>query len=314
VVALAATPTVWALERIPIPKEVTLADVPDRVSKFIIVTPEWTKIPMPDGATTAAPDGDDATAAADPADGATAGGDGASVARGALSPEERARLKAEHDARILDAAHRTAGLVGIIGSARAGGTGAIVDVLSGGGFTGDADEALKGMTGVTTATTDTAGALGGRDGGLDVGPGRVSDLAAGPLVGPVGTADAGHKGDEKPMHGTVTGTGPTHVDPGLTPEQVRDAVKARLGAVRTCYETRLTHKGGKLDGKIRMRWTINGAGRVDRTSIEPLENGTGDDALSACVADRIAGWRFPEPESGVPTTVEFPFVFTASGD
>ncbi|HEV8320994.1 MAG TPA: AgmX/PglI C-terminal domain-containing protein [Myxococcota bacterium] len=307
VLGIAMGPTLWYIQRIPIPKDIEMEDVPDRFAKFIMKPPE-----KPDAAVDEKA-GDDKKAEDEEKKGDEKPPD--AKAHGpakVVSDEEKARAAAEARAKILDSARTSAGLLGIIGSKTAGGGGAVADVLSGGGLSGDVDAAFKGMGGVKIADGDTAGGLGGH-GGVGAGAGTVAGLAAGEgAVGGVGSADAGAKSAEKAITGRVVGSAPASVDGALDSAAVADVVKRRLSAIKDCYERELKRKP-KLAGKIRIRFTINAAGRVDAGATKVVENGMGDDEVAACMTDRISKWRFPTPEGGGSVTVEYPFVFTASG-
>jgi len=307
IMGIALAPTLYYMQRIPIPKDIDFEDVPDRFAKFIMKAPEKVDAAADDTK------GDDDKKADDEKKGDEAKPDDTKKGPAkVVSPEEKARAAAEARAKILDSARTSAGLLGIIGSKTAGGGGAVSDVLGAGGLSGDVDAAFKGMGGIALATGDTAGGLGGH-GGVGAGAGTVAGLAAGEgAVGGVGSADAGIKKVEKDIVGRVVGSAPAAVDGALDSAAIADVVKRRLSAIKDCYERELKRKT-KLAGKIRIRFTINAAGRVDAGATKVVENGMGDDDVAACMVDRIAKWRFPTPEGGGNVTVEYPFVFTSSG-
>ena len=81
----------------------------------------------------------------------------------------------------------------------------------------------------------------------------------------------------------------------LDTAQVSSVFKRRATAFRACYESRLQDKPS-LAGKIVIRFTIGGAGRV--TNIDVASNTTGDTAVGACIVEKVRGMKFDKPENG----------------
>ena len=120
-------------------------------------------------------------------------------------------------------------------------------------------------------------------------------------------ASAAAVGEEPPARrvaGMVTAgvpvvEGPT--DPSLVVKEVR----ARMGAVRACYE-RALKRNATLSGKVKIRWTITTAGTVSNIEID--EDSVGDSGVSSCMKAVVMRWRFVAPE-GAPVDVVYVFVF-----
>ena len=83
-------------------------------------------------------------------------------------------------------------------------------------------------------------------------------------------------------------------------------IKARLGAIKGCYERELK-RNPTLAGKVTVEFTIEVRGNVSGVKIK--ENSTGSDAVGQCVAAAVERFRFnPGPEGG-SVTYSYPFVF-----
>jgi TonB family protein len=123
-----------------------------------------------------------------------------------------------------------------------------------------------------------------------------------------------------PGHGVRAGLGPKAAarvvevvgTGGSTTEfcdrnNIQRVVRMRAAAIRACYEQSLQVDEG-LAGKVSVRWTIGGDGRVDGVSV--LESTIGSAAVERCVLAAIRGMRFDPPTEGV-CVVAWPFVFRA---
>ena len=219
-----------------------------------------------------------------------------------LSAEEKARIDAERRARLAEQVKNT-GILKLLG-ARSDGSGSIADVLGKGDVDRDQEKAFQGVGGLTVATSDAS--LRGVKSGTG-GSGKVADI--GSLRG-AGTIAGGHTGAgvvEKKVSGVVRSEAPA-VDGALDPALVSKEVRARIGAVKACYE-RALKRNPSLSGKIKVRWTITAAGTV--SGVDIADDSMGDSEVSSCIKQLVARWRFPAP-SGGSVEVEFPFVFTAS--
>lgn len=191
------------------------------------------------------------------------------------------------------------GILKILGSS--GGQGALKDLLGEGTGTQDVASALKGAQGgVVVATT---GGVGGPRGG-------GAGSAAG--IGDVGTAGGGNvslgnKGDAR-VSGRVSAASPEVDSADVDREALARYIKARLTAIRGCYEKELK-RNPTLKGKVVVRFNITPAGRAGDIRIE--ENSVGSAEVGECIASLMRSWIFPfKPPDEV--AVQYPFLFTAS--
>jgi outer membrane biosynthesis protein TonB len=219
-----------------------------------------------------------------------------------MTAEEKAKLDAERRARLAEQVKNT-GILKLLG-AKADGAGSIADVLGKGDVDRDQQKAFDGVGGLTVATGDSA--LRGVKSGTG-GTGRVANISGLRGGGSISGASTGDVGSERKVTAIVKSEAPA-VDGQLDPNIVVREVKARMGAIKACYERALKRNPG-LAGKIAIRWTITGAGTV--TGVDVDQDSMGDSEVTNCMKSRIATWRFPAPSGGA-VEVSFPFVFQAS--
>jgi TonB family protein len=191
------------------------------------------------------------------------------------------------------------GILKILGAS--GGQGALKDLLGEGTGTQDVASALKGAQGGLVVAT-TGGVGGPRGGG--------AGSAAG--IGDVGTAGGGNvslgnKGDAR-VSGKVAAASPEVDSADVDREALARYIKARLTAIRGCYEKELK-RNPTLKGKVVVRFNITPAGRAGDIRIE--ENSVGSAEVGLCIASLMRSWVFPfKPPDEV--AVQYPFLFTAS--
>ena len=219
-----------------------------------------------------------------------------------ISSEEKARIDAERRARLAEQVRNT-GILKLLG-ARADGSGSIADVLGKGDVDRDQEKAFQGVGGLTVATSDAS--LRGVKSGTG-GSGKVADIGSLRGSGTIAGGSTGAGATEKRVSGVVKSEAPA-VDGELDPALVSKEVRARIGAVKACYE-RALKRNPNLSGKIKVRWTITAAGTV--SGVDIADDSMGDSEVSSCIKQLVARWRFPAPAGG-SVEVEFPFVFTAS--
>jgi TonB family protein len=158
--------------------------------------------------------------------------------------------------------------------------------------------------GLTVATSDAS--LRGVKSGTG-GSGKVADIGSLRGSGTIAGGSTGVGAVEKRVSGVVKSEAPA-VDGELDPALVSKEVRARIGAVKACYE-RALKRNPSLSGKVKVRWTITAAGTV--SGVDIADDSMGDSEVSSCIKQLVARWRFPAPAGG-SVEVEFPFVFTAS--
>jgi outer membrane biosynthesis protein TonB len=219
-----------------------------------------------------------------------------------ISAEEKARIDAERRARLAEQVRNT-GILKLLG-AKADGSGSIADVLGKGDVDRDQEKAFQGVGGLSVATSDAS--LRGVKTGTG-GSGKVANISGLRGAGSIKGGDTGAGATEKKVKGVVKSEAPA-VDGELDPSLVSKEVRARLGAIKACYERSLK-RNPSLSGKIKIRWTITAAGTV--SGIEIDEDSMGDSEVTSCMRGLISRWRFPAP-SGGSVEVVYPFVFQSS--
>lgn len=268
-----------ALTPMPPEPELTLDQLPDRFARLLIPpTP-----PAPEKVVETKPGKEDSKEKADTAP------------KKDTTPKDTAQRKAEVQQKVA-----SRGLLKILGSQGQGG--ALADVLGSSGGTNDIASALAGAGGVGVATSDAV--AGGQKGG---GTGNVAG------IGDLGTSGGGNVnlGEKKEVavSGRVRDAAPEVESSTVDREAVTRYVRARLTAIKNCYEKELK-RNTQLKGKVVVRFTITPAGRTGDIEIE--ENTVGNEAVAACIRTVIRSWIFPfKPDDEVP--VSYPFLFSPTG-
>jgi len=284
------------LRNVDWPRKPDIEEIPDRFIKMIVQA----KPPEPPKQQTTK----DEKAEEKKPDKAVAAANSASkkVAKKELTPEQKAAADAERRARLVAQVQNT-GILKLLG-AKADGSGSIADVFGKGGVDRDQEKALQGVGGLTVATSDAS--LRGVKSGTG-GSGKVADIGSLRGAGAIAGGGTGAGVTEKRVSGVVRSEAPA-VDGELDPALVSKEVRARIGAVKACYE-RALKRNPSLSGKVKVRWTITAAGTV--SGVDIADDSMGDSEVSSCIKQLVARWRFPAPAGG-SVEVEFPFVFTAS--
>ena len=224
------------------------------------------------------------------------------------SQEELAKERQERQERRAAIAEQLAqrGINKIIGSLGGDGEGAIIDVLGQGDVGADQDALLKQVAGVDVATGDTS-TLRGPAGGK--GSGEAADIAQVRMKGGDATVKTGGAGTERKVKGNVKRKNAAAVDGtgALNPQEVNKVIGRRMGAIKGCYE-RALRRDPNLKGKLVVRFTISGSGRV--TTARTVENGLTPE-VGDCVVSAFKRFRFPQPDGG-SLTMESPFMFLPS--
>ncbi len=220
----------------------------------------------------------------------------------AKAAEDKARMDAERRARLAEQVKNT-GILKLLG-AKGDGEGGIADVLGKGDVDRDQEKAFQGVGGLAVATNESA--LRGVKSGTG-GSGKVASVGSLRGSGGIAGAETGGAAAEKKISGSVKSEAPA-VDGSLDPNLVAKEVKARIGAIKACYE-RALKRNPNLSGKIVVHWTITAAGTVSGVDIE--QDTIGDSEVASCIKGLVARWRFPAPSGGA-VEVSYPFVFQSS--
>jgi len=184
------------------------------------------------------------------------------------------------DALAADRAARR-GILRIIGaSGPAAGARPVVDLLAGGGSSGDLDSVLQHLAGIGPTNIAATSA-------------PASQLVRGQLLRSASALTA--------PAGTVTLETVEVVDGALDPAALTAAVRSRLPAVRWCYSEALA-RNAQLQGRIVISIVVDGDGRVSASKVET--NTLGDDAAGRCVEAVLKRARLPatlgRPGGGTP--------------
>jgi outer membrane biosynthesis protein TonB len=221
--------------------------------------------------------------------------------------EEGEKVAAKKAARAVAVAKavQSKGLLrvlGALGPAGAGGA-AVADVFGRSGKFGDVASALSGAGGVAVAADP--GAVSGRKGGGQAGPATIGELGT---SGGGGAKVALGVKTEVRVTGSVAAEDAEIDSPDIDQAKLGGFVRARMGAIKACYENQLKRNPG-LKGRIRVRFTILETGGL--TDIVAADNTVGSAEVAACIVGTMRTWRTPFRPSGT-VTVEYPFVFSAN--
>ncbi len=186
------------------------------------------------------------------------------------------------------------------------GHGSARDALASGGLMAGTERDLANLGGISTA----AGGAGVRRNGLSAsaggGLGGRQLGAAGTVAG--GGENIGSGGEvvrERVIRGNADiGSGDSiggegNIDAG----RVASIIRGQIGGIRSCYE-RALRNNPTLSGRLEVTFTIGPAGRVTSARSSGLAAAP---EVGSCVASRIRGLVFPQPEGG---SVDFSFPFT----
>jgi hypothetical protein len=163
----------------------------------------------------------------------------------------------------------------------------------------DADRAFERMGGVSL---ESRGGLELRS-KLEIGSKRDGEHLR--VDGPR-SVSVGGRGQERLLPPQVRITPPESVIGGLPPEVIVAAVRQRLSGIRACFERSLDHEHS--GGKITLHFSVTPAGAVDAVDVE--QDTLGSAAVTTCMKERVAGWRFPP--SPRASEFSFPFIFQSA--
>jgi TonB family protein len=291
------------LENADWPIEQGIAAVPDEIARMIFDEP--TPPPQPSDDVEDAPADEQAEAPAP--EKAAPQQESKGPAQG---PDREAgeAATAERTARIAQEAAQAAEAL-IVGALSSAAGGALADVLAGGAVTGNAEDILSQAAGVGVAQTGSGGTLRTRSGG-GTGSGEQGLGALARAGGQETTAGKSEGGAvaERAIKGKLDlGTGGDIGGSGdFDASLVVKMIKARIGAIRACYERELK-RNPTLAGKVTIQFTIEQRGNV--TGVKVTDNTTGDTAVGQCVANAVQNFRFNPGPDGGSVTFSYPFVF-----
>jgi TonB family protein len=120
---------------------------------------------------------------------------------------------------------------------------------------------------------------------------------------PSNIQQATYEDDEASPQMTVQGEEGT-----LNNADVESALHDHVGEIRDCY--RASRKGPKAEGRVVVRFFVDGKGEVDDVSI--VESTIGNHAVERCIADIAVGVVFERPAGHKPMTFDYPFEFRSA--
>ncbi len=275
----------------PVREEVTLEEIPDRFAKLLIperkpaaAAVKEEKVEIAEKKPEEKKPEDDRKEAADDA-------------------AKQAVRKAARSAAVAKAV-QSKGLLRVLGALGPGtGSGAVADVFGKGAGFGDVAAALSSAGGVAVATDP--GTVAGRKGGEQGGPAQIGDLGT---SGAGGSKVALGVKTEVRVSGSVAAEDADIDSPDIDQGKLGAFVRARMGAIKACYENQLKRNPG-LRGKIRIRFTILETGGL--ADIVAAESSVGSAEVVACIIGTMRTWRTPFRPAGT-VAVEYPFVFSAN--
>lgn len=196
-----------------------------------------------------------------------------------------------------------------------GASGAAGSILGGGGG-GSLSGTLSNVIGTTGA--GTAGGLAG----LGIRGGAMTGGGIGTSRGIAGIGTAGRLGGGGNAYGSNVGKGlggqkdrgmvslSTPVVMGALPREViQKVINDNKAQIRYCYEIEL-QRDQTLEGKVAVKWIIAATGSVEKVVV--TETTIKSARVGQCLAEKIKGWRFPQPAGGGIVEVNYPFVFKSS--
>ncbi|AHI05510.1 hypothetical protein BDW_05010 [Bdellovibrio bacteriovorus W] len=129
------------------------------------------------------------------------------------------------------------------------------------------------------------------------GGGKNASGMGGLAAGSTGSAGVGLIEDESEIVG------------GLDREIIAQYIKSQLGQILYCYERQLS-ASPDLFGKVAVKFTIGPSGSVEQQLIgdTTLKNAT----VEGCILNRVAAWKFPQPQGGTRVLVTYPFLFKST--
>jgi hypothetical protein len=98
---------------------------------------------------------------------------------------------------------------------------------------------------------------------------------------------------------------------GLSKDVIRAEIQTHNEVVRQCYWDLLAKTA--IEGDLKLRWVIGSDGRVQSTCVAHATPEL-PRSLVACVAERVAEFRFPPPTCGGIVTVTYPWLFRMAQD
>lgn len=87
---------------------------------------------------------------------------------------------------------------------------------------------------------------------------------------------------------------------GRSAEDIAAKVRAKKPETRACYD-KVASKDPKIEGDVRVSWTIDPAGAVTNVAVDPAQTNVGDDAVGKCLVEVVKSLHFPASAKGFET-------------
>jgi len=237
---------------------------------------------------------------------------------GQMGKKDAPRTNARSAPRAIDPNAKdivkNSGLVGLIGRGKGGG---LSTIFGQGGLGGDLKGAIGNMFGPVVGDSYGVGGLGlkgtgtgGGGQGETIGIGGVGTKGRGGGLGGYGTGVGGL--GRKAERDVSIQTGQVAVLGAIDKELIRRVIQEHASQIRYCYEQEL-QRDPKLEGKVVVRWIINGDGHVSNPQVDGGGTTLSNDAVHRCMMDRIQSWEFPKPKGGGIAVITYPWILRASG-
>jgi hypothetical protein len=195
---------------------------------------------------------------------------------------------------------RSSGIIGIIGSRGKGGS--VANLFHGGDFNDKLNKALKGVSGLKAATSITEAKM--KRGSGDAQGIEVGDLKS--VTGSGLVAFGNSNASAVNIMGDI-GEGDIEGEGRMSPSIIARILAQHVGAFQYCYNKAL-QGNPKLSGELKVRFTIQTDGLVDKKNIGYSGLTSRDNNLTSCVGRVFGRIRFPSPKGG-DVIVNYPLNF-----
>ena len=91
------------------------------------------------------------------------------------------------------------------------------------------------------------------------------------------------------------------------------AIKLRKAETRACYD-KVASKDPKIEGDVRVFWTIDTKGHVTGVTVDPAQTNVGDDAVGKCLVEVVKSLHFPPSSKGFETPSGYRWNFKRNMD
>ncbi|AZZ35670.1 hypothetical protein CIK05_02265 [Bdellovibrio sp. qaytius] len=104
-------------------------------------------------------------------------------------------------------------------------------------------------------------------------------------------------------------TAPNKSQLGIDKDAVRNAMRTHVPQYKECYDAEIK-KNKKLEGKVVLRWMINGDGQVEEEKIQTTT--LNNKKVEKCLLNVLSKTTFPKPDAGAIADVSYPLLFRSN--